>query len=91
MKWSKDPDQHEFLYAIFKEVCLGKTVKVGAASSGGPDAQMLELKHELRKSGKLPKTKLQVWYRTHKGPAGSQEEEMPTGGEPTARMEGGEA
>ena len=49
------------LSSTFKSIGTG-SAKVGAASSGGPDAQMLELKQSLRKSGKLLRTKLGVKY-----------------------------
>ena len=49
------------LFSTFKSIGTG-SAKVGAASSGGPDAQMLELKQSLRKSGKLLRTKLGVKY-----------------------------
>ena len=49
------------LSSTFKEMGTA-THKVGVANTGGPDAQMLELKHALRKSGKLLSTKLQVRY-----------------------------
>ena len=49
------------LSSTFKEMGTA-THKVGVANTGGPEAQMLELKHSLRKSGKLLNTKLHVRY-----------------------------
>ena len=49
------------LSSTFKEMGTA-THKVGTANTGGPEVQMLELKHSLRKSGKLLNTKLHVRY-----------------------------